>query len=58
MVAAAADVIALATSDKLNAGSAYVVRRRRRADPLVAEATAGDELLDPYRALGVTVTRA
>jgi hypothetical protein len=25
---------------------------------VVAEASASDELLDPYRALGVTVTRA
>ena len=31
--------------------------RRRRADPSRGPATAGDELLDPYRALGVTVTR-
>ena len=58
MVAAAADVIAIATSDKLNAGSAYVVAPAAELTHLVAQAAAGDELLDPYRALGVTVTRA
>ncbi len=58
MVAAAADVIALATADKLRAGSAYVVAPVAELTHLVAEAAASDELLDPYRALGVNVTRA
>ena len=58
MVAAAADVIAIATTDKLNAGSAYLVAEAAELTHLVAQATAGDELLDPYRALGVTVTTA
>ena len=58
MVAASADVIALATSDKLRAGSPYVVAPVAELTHLVAEAAAPDELLDPYRALGVTVTRA
>jgi len=58
MVAASADVIALATSDKLRAGSPYVVAPVAELTHVVAEAAAPDELLDPYRALGVTVTRA
>jgi DeoR/GlpR family transcriptional regulator of sugar metabolism len=58
MIAASADVIALATSDKLRAGSPYVVAPVAALTHVVAEATAPDELLDPYRALGVTVTRA
>lgn len=58
MVDAAADVIALATSDKLRAGSAYSVAPVAELTHLVAEAAASDELLDPYRALGVDVTRA
>jgi DeoR/GlpR family transcriptional regulator of sugar metabolism len=58
MVDAAADVIALATSDKLRAGSAYSVAPVTELTHLVAEAAAPDELLDPYRALGVSVTRA
>jgi DeoR/GlpR family transcriptional regulator of sugar metabolism len=58
MVEASADVIALATADKLSAGSAYVVAPVAALTHVVADAAAPDELLDPYRAIGVTVTRA
>lgn len=58
MVEASADVIALATSDKLRAGSPYLVAPVAELTHVVVEADAPDELLDPYRALGVTVTRA
>jgi DeoR/GlpR family transcriptional regulator of sugar metabolism len=58
MVEASADVIALATTDKLTAGSAYRVAPVAELTHVVAEAAAPDELLDPYRAIGVTVTRA
>jgi DeoR/GlpR family transcriptional regulator of sugar metabolism len=58
MVDASADVIALATSDKLSAGSPYLVAPVTRLTHVVAETGAADELLDPYRALGLTVTRA
>jgi DeoR/GlpR family transcriptional regulator of sugar metabolism len=58
MVASSADVIALATSDKLRAGSPYLVAPVAELTHVVADAGAPDALLDPYRALGVTVTRA
>jgi DeoR/GlpR family transcriptional regulator of sugar metabolism len=58
MVAASADVIALATTDKLSAGSPYLVAPVSELTHVVAEAAAPDALLDPYRAAGVTVTRA
>ena len=58
MVAASADVIALATTDKLSAGSPYLVAPVAELTHVVAEAAAPDALLDPYRAAGVTVTRA
>jgi DeoR/GlpR family transcriptional regulator of sugar metabolism len=58
MVGAAGDVIALATSDKLRAGSPYLVAPVGELTHVVAEAGAPDELLDPIRAAGVTVTRA
>jgi DeoR/GlpR family transcriptional regulator of sugar metabolism len=58
MVEASADVVALATSDKLRAGSAYLVAPVTELTHVVAEAAAPDDLLDPYRAIGVTVTRA
>ena len=58
MVAASADVIALATADKLSAGSAYLVAPVAELTHVVADAAAPDELLDPYRAIGIPVTRA
>jgi DeoR/GlpR family transcriptional regulator of sugar metabolism len=58
MVEASADVIALATADKLRSGSAYLVAPVSELTHVVAEAAADDALLDPYRAIGVTVTRA
>src|SRR5215216_4463638 len=58
MVAASADVIALATADKLRAGSPYLVAPVAELTHVVAEAAAPDDLLEPYRALGVSVTRA
>jgi DeoR/GlpR family transcriptional regulator of sugar metabolism len=58
MVDASADVIALATADKLRAASPYLVAPVAELTHVVAEAAASDELLDPYRAIGVTVTRA
>ena len=58
MVAAAADVVALATADKLRAASPYLVAPVAELTHVVSDAEAPDELLDPYRAQGVTVTRA
>ena len=58
MVDASADVIALPTADKVRAGSAYRGARVAELTQVGAEARAPDELLDPYRAIGVTVTRA
>jgi DeoR/GlpR family transcriptional regulator of sugar metabolism len=58
MVAASADVIALATADKLRAASPYIVAPLDQLTHIVSSADAPDELLDPYRAAGVTVTRA
>jgi DeoR/GlpR family transcriptional regulator of sugar metabolism len=58
MVLSAGEVIAPATSDKLRAASAYLVAPVHEVTHLVAEPGATDDLLDPYRALGVSVLRA
>ncbi len=58
MVAASADVIALATTDKLRAAGPYLVAPVADLSQLIAESDAPDELLDPYRAAGVSVMRA
>jgi DeoR/GlpR family transcriptional regulator of sugar metabolism len=58
MVAAAAEVVALATTDKLRAASPYLIGPVSDLTLLVTEADAPDALLEPYRAAGVTVMRA
>ena len=58
MIAGSADVIALATADKLRAASGHVVAPAREVTHLVAGADAPEELLAEYRALGLTVVRA
>jgi len=58
MIDSAADVIALATADKLRAGSPYLVAPVAELTHVVAESSATDDLLEPYRALGVSVTLA
>ena len=58
MVRASGEVIAPATSDKLRAASAYLVAPVQEVTHLVAEPDAPDDLLDPYRALGLSVLRA
>lgn len=58
MVESSADVIALVTADNVRAASPYLVGPVTELTHLVAESAAADELLDPYRALGVSVTRA
>lgn len=58
MAQSSADVMALATADKLRAGSPYLVAPVAELTHLVAEPDTPDDLLEPYRMLGVSVTRA
>lgn len=58
MIAGSADVVALATADKLRAASAHVVAPARDVTHLVAGAGAAEGVLDEYRALGIGVVRA
>jgi len=58
MVLSSGEVIAPATSDKLRAASAYLVAPVGEVTHVVADPGATDDLLDPYRALGVSVLRA
>jgi DeoR/GlpR family transcriptional regulator of sugar metabolism len=56
MVEASAEVIALATADKLHTASPWVVGPLEGVTHLVTDA--GDELSDEYAAAGLTVVRA
>jgi DeoR/GlpR family transcriptional regulator of sugar metabolism len=56
MIAHAAEVIALASPEKLNTAAPYVVGPLTDIAEIITEASVPDEVLAPYRALGITVT--
>ena len=57
MIARSAEVAALVTSEKLSTAAPYVVGPLRDITHLVVESTVPDELLEPYRAQGITILR-
>ena len=58
MIASSGDVVALATADKLRSASGHVVSPAADVTHLVAGPDAPEAVLDEYRALGLSVTRA
>jgi DeoR/GlpR family transcriptional regulator of sugar metabolism len=58
MVAGAAEVVALASAEKLGTAAPYVVGPITELTHLVTESAVPEETLAPYEALGVTVIRA
>lgn len=58
MIASSADVVALATADKLRSASGHIVAPAADVTHLVAGPDATEAVLDEYRALGLSVTRA
>ncbi len=58
MIAGAAEVVALASAEKLGTAAPYVVGPLGDLTHLVTERSVADEALEPYRALGITVIRA
>jgi len=56
--AAAADTIVLASSEKLNAASPYVIMPVREASGIIVERAVPREATEVYERLGITVTRA
>jgi DeoR/GlpR family transcriptional regulator of sugar metabolism len=57
MIAGAAEVVGLADHDKLGTALAFVVAPLSELTTLVTDAAA-DEVLAPYRALGIEVLQA
>src|SRR5579884_756371 len=57
MMACAAEVVALASPEKLNTAASYIVGELRELSEIITERTVPDELLEPYRTLGITVTQ-
>lgn len=58
MIAGAGQVIALASAEKLDTASTYLVAPITSLTHLVTEGTVSDFILDAYRAMGVTVIKA
>jgi DeoR/GlpR family transcriptional regulator of sugar metabolism len=58
MIACAADVVAVATADKLDTAVAYSVGPVTALTHLVTERAVGEALLAPYRALGLSIMQA
>jgi DeoR/GlpR family transcriptional regulator of sugar metabolism len=57
MIASAAEVVALASSEKLGTASPYIIGPLSDLTHLVTERSVPDEVLAPYRALGITIVR-
>jgi DeoR/GlpR family transcriptional regulator of sugar metabolism len=58
MIAGAAEVVAIATADKLGTAAPFVVAPVEELTQLITERSAGDALVAPYERVGVTVLRA
>lgn len=58
MIARSAEVVALVTAEKLSTAAPYVVGPLHDITHLVTEAEVPDEVLEPYKAQGITLIRA
>ena len=58
MIACSAEVIALVSPEKLNKAYPYIITPLSALSEVITERSIPDELLEPYRALGLTITRA
>lgn len=58
MIASAAEVVALTSAEKLGTAAPYIVGPISDLTHLVTEHSVPDEVLAPYRALGITIIRA
>jgi DeoR/GlpR family transcriptional regulator of sugar metabolism len=58
MIASAAEVVALASGEKLGTAVPYIAGPLTDLTHLVTERSVPDEVLAPYRAQGITIIRA
>ena len=58
MIASAAEVVALASAEKLGTAASYIVGPISDLTHLVTERSVPNEVLVPYRAAGITILRA
>jgi DeoR/GlpR family transcriptional regulator of sugar metabolism len=58
MIASAAEVVALTSAEKIGTAAPYIVGPLSDLTHLVTERSVSNEVLAPYRALGITIVRA
>lgn len=58
MIACSAEVVALVSPEKLNKAYPYIITPLSELTEIITERSVPDETLEPYRALGLTITRA
>jgi DeoR/GlpR family transcriptional regulator of sugar metabolism len=58
MIACSAEVVALASPEKINTAASYIVGELRELSEIITESTVPDDVLEPYRLLGITTTCA
>jgi DeoR/GlpR family transcriptional regulator of sugar metabolism len=58
MIACSAEVIALVSPEKLNKAYPYIITPLSELSEIITERGVPDEVLEPYRSLGLTITRA
>ncbi len=58
MIASAAEVVAVASADKLGTAAPYIVGPLSDLTHLITERSVPNEVLAPYQALGITIMRA
>ena len=58
MIASAAEVVALTSAEKIGTAAPYIVGPLSDLTHLVTERSVPNEVLAPYRALGITIVRA
>jgi len=57
MIAGAAQVVALTSADKLGIAAPFIIGPLSQLTHLVTERSVSDEVLTPYRSLGITIVR-
>jgi DeoR/GlpR family transcriptional regulator of sugar metabolism len=57
MMTCAADVIALVTAEKINTVAPYVIGKLEDISEIITEQSVSNQLLEPYRTIGITVTQ-
>jgi len=57
MIASSAEVVALASGEKLDTAAPYIVGPLKELTHLVTDASVSEQTIAPYRAIGITILK-